>query len=125
MSLELRDVWAGGKTLGQQRAEAMSVHEIIWDSAVWAAEGPGLGSRRRLEGTPDREAAETRGTGEAKLHLELAVARCTQTCLTQEVAELGGFALQLHGVPFFSSSVTFHLYTKIGFSKCFLNNFIF
>lgn len=34
MSLELRDVWAGGITLGQQRTEAMNVHEIIVDRSA-------------------------------------------------------------------------------------------
>ena len=34
MSLELRDIWAGDITLGQQRTEAVTVHEIIRDSSV-------------------------------------------------------------------------------------------
>lgn len=53
MSLELRDVWAGGVTSGQQRTEAMSVHEITGDSGEGAAApGPGLEEGTRREARP-------------------------------------------------------------------------
>ena len=72
MSLELRDVWAGGVTSGQQRTEAMSVREITGDSGVGAAAaGPGLGWRREPGGRPGREATGTEEP-ESQLHLQVA-----------------------------------------------------
>ena len=81
MSLELRDVWAGGVTSGQQRTEAMSVHEITGDSGAGAAApGPGLEEGTRREARPGGD----RNRGASQQHLQVALLRWTQTCLSQD-----------------------------------------
>lgn len=123
MSLELRNVWAGGMTLGQQRAEAMTVHEIIKRQLSMSSRGAWAG----LEGETGREArpqAADRGRAGESVTPAVSSPQVHTNLPDPDVAAQCVFAVNKRGL-IFRFQCYFHLYTEKKFSKHFFNNFIF